>query len=238
MDAETYRKYCLERQSDLRRVLTNPENFEEAMQLFLHQHAMLHAQHMAGSESWSFEDEILDDLSDEQARRIPRGSEHSVLWCIWHIARIEDVAMNLLVTGSPQVFLKEDWQTRMRAPVVDTGNEMGEAGIAALNARIDFGALRAYRVAVGRRTRQIVQGLEPDDLNRKVQPERLHLVMDQGALVEAASVIKDYWGRRTIAGLLLMPASRHLLVHLNEALEMKKKITKDDPGVFPNPQNY
>lgn len=34
----------------------------------------------------------------------------------------------------------------------------------------------------------------------------------------------DYRGRRTIAGLLLMPASRHLLVRLNEALQLKRRL--------------
>ena len=32
-----------------------------------------------------------------------------------------------------------------------------------------------------------------------------------------------YWSKRDIAGLLLMPATRHNIVHLNEALRIKKK---------------
>lgn len=32
-----------------------------------------------------------------------------------------------------------------------------------------------------------------------------------------ARFVTDYWSRRTIAGLLLMPATRHNFVHLNEA---------------------
>jgi hypothetical protein len=48
-------------------------------------------------------------------------------------------------------------------------------------------------------------------------------VQDERAVLEAASDITDYWGKRTIAGLLLMPATRHNLVHLNEALRLKQK---------------
>jgi len=58
-------------------------------------------------------------------------------------------------------------------------------------------------------------------LKQKVDPIRLQQALDEGAVVEAARGIVDYWSRRTIAGLLLMPATRHSLVHLNEALRLK-----------------
>jgi hypothetical protein len=36
--------------------------------------------------------------------------------------------------------------------------------------------------------------------------------------------IVDYWGSRTIAGLLLMPPTRHNFTHLNEARMLKQKL--------------
>jgi len=85
-------------------------------------------------------------------------------------------------------------------------------------------ALQAYRLAVGRRTREIVKRLEPKELKQKVDPARLQQVMAEGAIVEAASGIADCWGRRTVAGLLLMPPTRHNFVHLNEALRIKHEL--------------
>jgi hypothetical protein len=111
----------------------------------------------------------------------------------------------------------------MSSPVLDTGNAMQAEGIANLSAKIDLEALRAYRMAVGRRTREIVTRLQSEDLKQKVDPARLQQVMDEGALVEAARGIRDYWEKRNIAGLLLMPATRHNLVHLNEALTLKRR---------------
>ncbi len=132
--------------------------------------------------------------------------------------------MNLLVAGSPQLALRDGWLKRMGISVRDTGNAMDKASVARLSAAIDIEALRAYRLAVGRRTREIVKRLTPEALKQKVDPARLQQVMAQGALVEAARGIADYWGRRTIAGLLLMPPTRHNFVHLNEALRIKHKI--------------
>jgi len=60
-------------------------------------------------------------------------------------------------------------------------------------------------------------------LLQKVDPARLQRVWDEKAVVEAASGIVDYWGKRNVAGLLLMPATRHHIIHLNEALKLKRR---------------
>jgi hypothetical protein len=131
--------------------------------------------------------------------------------------------MNLLVAGSPQVLNRENWLERMNVAIQHTGNAMDQAAVADLSSLINIEALRAYRLAVGRRTRQIVKALQPEDLKLKVEPACIQQVMEEGALVEQARGIADYWSKRDIAGLLLMPASRHPLVHLNEALNLKHR---------------
>lgn len=216
-------KLLNKQQTELRHVMMSFDQHDKAIQLFLRQHSMLHSFNMAQSELWSFEDEVLDDMTEEQICRIPQNCEHSVAWCIWHIARIEDVVMNMLVAGSSQILHWGNWLERMKITVRDTGNEMDEEEIATLSTTIDIEALRAYRVAVGRRTRAIVKQLEPQELKKKVDPFRVQQVMEKGVVVDAARAIANYWSRRNIAGLLLMPATRHNLVHLNEALRLKRR---------------
>jgi len=216
-------KLLNKQQTELRHVMMSFDQHDKSIQLFLRQHSMLHSFNMAQSELWSFEDEVLDDMTEEQICRIPQNCEHSVAWCIWHIARIEDVAMNLLVAGSSQILHRNNWLERMKVTVHDTGNEMDEEDMATLGTTIDIKALRAYRMAVGRRTREIVKQLEPQDLKKKVDPFRVQQVMEKGVVVDAARAIANYWSRRNIAGLLLMPATRHNLVHLNEALRLKRR---------------
>jgi len=218
-----YRKLCLKQQTELRRLLSSSGQHEKAIALFLSQHAMLHSAKVAQTESWSFEDAVLDDMTEEQIRRIPRNCEHSVAWLLWHMTRCEDITMNLLVAGSPQILHRDNWLERLKITVQDTGNAMSREEMAQFSAAIDIVALRAYRMAVGRRTREIVKQLGPEDLKQKVDPARLQRVWDEGALVEAARGIADYWGSRTVAGLLLMPATRHNIVHLNESLQIKRR---------------
>ena len=69
---------------------------------------------------------------------------------------------------------------------------MNKRDLANLSSTIDFEALRHYRVAVGRRTQEIVKKLEIEDLKRGIDPLRLQQMRDEGAVVEAAEGLLDY----------------------------------------------
>lgn len=219
---EANRKICQKQQTELRHMLLSNVHNQDAFQLFFKQHAMLHSASMSQSELFSLADEVFENLSDEIARRIPRTSENSIVWNIWHIARIEDVTMNMLVAGSPQIFTRGDWQNKMEIEAQDTGNLMPADLILRLSQNINISALRDYRVAVGRRTREIVKALNQEDLKLKVDAGRLAEIKQAGAVVSTADDLLEYWSKRNIAGLLLMPATRHNLVHLNESLRLKE----------------
>lgn len=220
---ESNRKLCLQRQTELTRLMAGPDH-ARAVERFLAQHALLHSAAVAQPPAWSFEDELFVDLPEPHARQAPPGGEHSIAWLLWHSARCEDITLNLLVAGSPQVLLQEGWLERLNVGARDTGNVMDPAQMAAFNAAIDLPALRAYRLAVGRRTREIAARLEPGELRRKVQPARIQRVLEEGAVLAAAWGIAEYWSKRTVAGLLLMPATRHNLIHLQEAFQVKRKL--------------
>jgi DinB superfamily len=222
MDA--HRKEWNLKQQALRQALTRLDDHQKAMELFLSQHAMVHAAEMSHAGLWSFEDEVLEGVTEQHMRLIPPNGEHSIVWMIWHMTRCEDITMNLLAAGSPQVLLRENWLERMKTNIADTGNAMTIDQVEDLSARIDLEALRAYRHSVGRRTREVAGLFLPEQLKRKVDPTRLRQIIMEGAVVEAASGLLDYWGGLTLAGLLLMPPTRHNFVHWNETMRVKKNI--------------
>jgi hypothetical protein len=201
----------------------NRADYEAARPLFLRHHAMVHSAKMSGQGLWSFEDEALDDASEADFRRVPAGGEHSIAWNVWHIARIEDVTMNLLAAGSDQLYFNDGWFERMNIPFRHSGNSMSAEDVFSLSAGIDIEALRAYRVAVGRRTREVVTTLDEAAYRRRVDVSRLARVMAVGAVSESAREVVEYWGKRDVAGLLLMPVTRHNFLHLNECLRLKGK---------------
>jgi hypothetical protein len=222
---DPHRKAWNQQQQALRQSLTSLENPSDAIEIFLRQHAMLHTAGMSGMTHWSFEDETLAGLTGPQMRTIPRNLEHSIAWVVWHMTRIEDATLNLLVAGSPQVLFEQAWFERLRISACDTGNAMEPAAVAALSAAINLPALREYRRSVGRRTRAIVEQLGAQELIQKVDPARLENMRSQAAVRPEAGDLLEYWSGLTITGLLLMPPTRHAFIHWNEALRIKQKIS-------------
>jgi hypothetical protein len=211
-----------DRQQELRLALLHPTDMARVLDLFLRQHAATHSAALVPDLPWSFADEAWQGLPEASLRQCSAADGHSIAWVFWHLARIEDLTMNHLVAGSSQVFMQAGWQARLRVPTRHTGNAMTAASIAELSAAIDLEALQAYRLAVGRRTRLVAAQLQPANLKQKVAPERLGQLQIDGFVTAEAADALGYWGRLTIAGLLLMPPTRHNFIHLNEALRLRK----------------
>ncbi len=223
MDAN--RQEWAQRQQDVRRLLARPATHAEAIRLWLRQHAALHARGLADDQEWSFQDEVLADLADAHLRRSPDAGSHSIAWLLWHIARIEDVTMNLLVAGQPQV-LDSEWTGRLGLARRDVGTGMDDAEVADVSARIDIGALLAYRLAVGGCTRTIVGGLQPADLWQAIEPPRIAELLAAGAVSGAARDLAETWATWKKVRFLLMPATRHSFTHLNEARRLRSKVRR------------
>lgn len=206
-------------------ILLNSTKFTEAIQLCLELHAMVHTSEMSGTSTVTFEDQLWDGLAETTFRTMPAAKDATIAWNLWHLTRIEDITINLLVAGEPQVFNAVNWLEKMNVTVRDTGNAMTDAEIIDLSTRINMLELRKYRIAVGRKTREIIIKLQPADLKRKMTPANLQCIFDEGAVlpVEGSSWLVDFWGRKNVAGILSMPVTRHQMVHINDSLLLKAK---------------
>ena len=221
---DSNRKAWNDRHKQLHYALEKTGDKKEVSKLFLIQHAAVHSTKLTKQRVFSFNDEILEDLSLEKWRSIPQKGNHSIAWIIWHLARIEDVTINLLVAGQDQILHDGGWQDRLQIKEIHTGNGMTDDEVAKLSHEINIKELVKYRLAVGRKTREIITGLNATDYKLKVDPQRIQRIWDERAVQSNAKVIVDYWAGRTIAGLLLMPPTRHCFLHLNEARRIKSKL--------------
>ena len=207
----------------LRLALTSGADAQHAIDVFLAIHSQLHSSKVSPQTPWSYEDILLEGLEEGYYRQIPPGQEHSIVWILWHLTRVEDLTMNLLVAGRDQVFEQEGWGAKIGSPIKHTGNGTGLEIAQALSAAVDIDALRAYRLAVGTATQEVVQSLSLNDFKRKISPEDIQRILDERGVIEPGRDVLVYWSRRDVAGLLLMPPTRHTLVHWNEACKILKK---------------
>jgi hypothetical protein len=212
-------------QSYLREILLKSDKFDDAIKLCLEQHSMVHSSEMSGTNVETFEDELWKDLDDTTFRTAVGVKGRTIAYGIWHSTRIEDITMNILVAGSNQVIDFDNWLTRINSNIYDTGNALNASEILEFSSNINMQELYKYRIAVARRTREIIQRFKPTDLKRKFNDISLRKIFDIGAVLkdDKASWLVDFWGKKNVAGILLMPATRHHAVHINESLIAKSK---------------
>ncbi|HEV8340686.1 MAG TPA: DinB family protein [bacterium] len=196
------------------------------LELFLREHAIVHSAELVKGESRSTEDTVLRDLDETQMRARPHGL-NSLAWIFWHIARYEDVAVNAVVAARPQVFDEGGWAVRLGIDRRDMGTGMNAEEVALLSEQIAVPALRAYRLAVGGRTRDVAEALPEDDWERIVGAEGVGRASAQGAFgpyPEAAWVERRLWPGKSHAWFLHWLGVGHNLMHIGQARWVRKLI--------------
>jgi hypothetical protein len=187
----------------------------DARDLFLEQHVAVHSAAVGGN-TMSAAERTFGGLTDEQMRLRPREDLNSLAWLLWHIARAEDVVANRVLAGRAQV-LDDGWLKRLGVARRDIGTGMTSVEVTELTRQIDLAALREYRDAVGRRTREYVGSFKPEDWRGEVPAANVERAAGEGAFgVRTELLTKIFAGRpRTMAlnGIALL----HPAVHLGEA---------------------
>jgi hypothetical protein len=211
----------------LRGTIRSPKNFEAAIRLTLDLHAITHSGGVSGSNAPTYYDSLLEGLTDADYSVMPTKKDETIAWHIWHIARIEDMVGNLLIAERAQIF-DDAWMKRLNVGVKDTGNVMTDEEIFDLSSRVGKRELIAYRDEVGRGTRKIIAALAPEDLRRKPREEYLNRLAGEGGLLEQKKSIwlRDFWGRYTVAGLLMLPLTYHHMLHLPDSMAIKRFLGK------------
>ena len=208
----------------LNKIIRKEDQLEEAKTLFLDIHKKLHLSNISEGEE-NETDNLIGDLKEWEYAVMPTSKDETIAWVLWHTARIEDLTMGILTAGEDQIF-NDTWRRNMNAPVTDTGNAMSDDEIMELSKSLRIEELLQYRSTVGTRTRQIVERLNPEDMTRKVSLKLLDKVRLEGGVTEAeeSSWLLDFWGKKDVAGLLLMPPTRHVMLHLNDCCKWKEAI--------------
>lgn len=178
----------------------------DATEMFLARHRSMHA-HV---------DRLTLGLTDAQIRKPAHPGTNPLVWLIWHMARGEDGAVNLLVSDGPEV-LDEGWSARLRVERRDVGTGMTMAEVVDLSDRVDLPALMAYWDAVGRRTRGVVASLRPSDLDEVVGPERVHRVVERLVAGPSGRALEELWQERTRGYFLAWLPLTHNFEHVGQA---------------------
>ncbi|MBV7275635.1 DinB family protein [Clostridium thailandense] len=216
-----------EKHKELSKIIRNKDKISQAKLLFLDIHANLHLSETEGTIQNEV-DNLIRDLKENEYAIMPKTKDETIAWVIWHIARIEDLTMNMLVAEKNQLF-NEEWKSRMNISITDTGNTLTDDEIMYFSHSINIKEMLCYWNAVGESTKEIINNLQAEDMKRKVLTIDLERILDSGGVTKQKDSIwlLDFWGKKDVAGILLMPPTRHVIMHLNDCCKWKEHIRAD-----------
>jgi hypothetical protein len=212
-------KYWNEKQKKLTILLSKNDTFDKGIEILYEMHSFLHTGKVHKINRKTF----YDNLKEETCRIISK-KETSIIWNIWHITRIEDLISNILI-GNKDTIFNNEVQKKLNIEFKDTGNAMTYSEIESLNKNINIKELIEYRINVGKSTKKIIRKLKFNDIKRKVGKEQLEkIIQKEGVTNDPKSIwLLDFWGKKNILGLIMMPITRHQIVHLNDCYNIKKQ---------------
>ena len=112
------------------------------------------------------------ELSPEDFSKMPfpkANGYHSktIAYSLWHIFRIEDIVTHSLIQRNEEVFFLENYQKRMKSPIITTGNELIGQEIEDFSKKMDLEHLYQYIEDVKESTENILIKFSFKDMKRK-----------------------------------------------------------------------
>lgn len=183
--------------------------------LYLVQHARAHSVTMAGGVP-SNQDIALRDLTPAQICKRPIPGVNSLAFVLWHTTRAEDIGVNVIVANRTQIFDEGSWGDRLKITRRDLGSGMTYDEVDTFNTQIDVEALLEYRVAVGRRTQEVVRGLDLAVLSEPIDGAVVQRLREQGAFGPYAEFVVQRWEGKNKEYTLMHTVLAHAFVHMGE----------------------
>jgi uncharacterized damage-inducible protein DinB len=110
----------------------------------------------------------VEDLPVERLLAVPSADANSIAWLVWHLARVQDHHVAEILEAD-QVWVDGDWARRFGLEPDPSNTGYGHDAAAVAAVRPDGpDVLVEYLDAVQARTRTMLRGLTPADLDRVV----------------------------------------------------------------------
>lgn len=176
---------------------------------------------------------IVDNFPKEAFYQMPfpgAAGYHSksLAYSIWHIFRIEDIVAHELIARDQQILFTSDFLQRIGSPIFTTGNELEGKAISDFSKKLEIQTLYQYAKAVMESTNEIMLHLDYSQMKKKFAEDDKNKLLQTGSVSndEKAVWLIDYWCGKDVRGLIMMPFSRHWIMHIEAMQRIKNKLCK------------
>lgn len=173
-----------------------------------------------------YETAVRNVLSAEQMKERPGGVGNSIAWLIWHVARTEDMIVNSIIRGRPQILIEESWDQKLGIDATHIGTGLGDEEVAEFTAKLDPVAADDYWRTVAESTYEWLRTLEASDLD--VIPDfetALSTIPPVLASGDSQGAV-EFWKGRSVAFLLGGVVLNHSYIHVGEMQAITGRIAQ------------
>lgn len=160
----------------------------------------------------------------------------TMAYSLYHATRIEDIVCHTLLKSDEQIFVKGDYQNRLKIDIETTGNELKGDDLISFSKQISLSELFSYFNDVFLQTNEYIASLQFSDLKIKISKDKKKYLYDTNFVskdIDAIWLI-EYWCSKNTLGLLMMPLSRHWIMHIEAFLKIKNEIVKQAKKINKN----
>lgn len=175
--------------------------------------------------------ELCGRLSDEQYSLMPYPNAKgyhckTIAYSIWHMARIEDITAHTLIVNDKQVLFKGSHSEEIGSPIITTGNELVGDEIVTFSKGLNIAGLLRYAGDVRASTDELLRDLSFDDTKRGFYDEDRRRIIASRCVSEDENAVWliDYWCGKDVSGIIRMPFTRHLIMHIEAMMRIARKI--------------
>jgi hypothetical protein len=166
-----------------------------------------------------FENSIQSVFTPEQMKERIDDRGNSIAWLIWHAARTEDLVVQTLIKGEPQLLLDGDWSSRVGIDVSHIGTGLAEEEVGEFSKAINVQAADEYWKTVAKASFEWLKSISPEQLDEVIDVEkRLEDVPD--VVVGGNTALTQFWSNRTAAFLFQGPVISHGYIHIGQMQEI------------------
>lgn len=194
------------------------KKIEEIKSLIFYLHSQLHSCDVYDLKDKTYYNEIITDINENNFNICPTAKNMTIAWDLWHITRIEDLTTSILLCKNKQVF--DEFSNSLGTKVTDTGNGMTYEEVFELGKELALDKVLLYRKTVGKKTKKFIESLEIEDLKRKFSEYDIQRIKRENGVIPTTEWLMDYWGNKTVSGIITMPMTKHQIIHLNDCLDI------------------
>jgi len=171
----------------------------------LQQHSVAH---------FLIDQEVVNAMPRERWTERPSPGVNSLAWLMWHVARCEDVAVNLVIRQREQVLTRGRWSERPGLADTRIGTGLSDDEVSGFGRDVALDDLDAYRKAVRDDTAAWLRTADLTSLEAK--PDLDVILSQHDMFPEAAQWVRGLWQTFSLGLFLNWVAISHTYMHVGE----------------------